>query len=149
MLLSQVATPIGPGRSGASGRACADQGGVVSVSQAVEHRSCALGASVARIAHVSGKRNGSQSLELTGCGLGKQTDFPMAGMITEGNGRTIGFANSPWLLRIRTWAPSISFGLQPMPAFWLNPKRSPDGQFLSISGTRAVFRTVRPHGCGS
>ena len=52
MLLSQVATPIRARAVGSERTSLAhDQGGVVSVSQAVEHRSCALGASVARIAH--------------------------------------------------------------------------------------------------
>ena len=54
-------------------------------------------------------------------------------------GEPSGLRIPPWLLRIRTWAPSISFGLQPMPAFWLNPKRSPDGHFLSISGDKGSF----------
>ena len=51
----------------------------------------------------------------------------------------------PWVLRIRTSAPSNFFGSQPMPAFWLRPKRLPEGAVSSISGVMGS----RPRGPGA
>jgi len=42
----------------------------------------------------------------------------------------------PWVLRIRNSGSSRCAGFQPMPAFWLRPKRLPEGWVSSISGER-------------
>src|SRR5688572_4480047 len=39
----------------------------------------------------------------------------------------------PWVDRIRNSRPVIAAASQPMPAFWLQPNRSPDGRSRSIS----------------
>ncbi len=51
----------------------------------------------------------------------------------------------PWVLRIRTSEPSSFCGSQPMPAFWLRPKRLPEGAVSSISGVMGS----RPRGPGA
>src|SRR3954471_20304601 len=40
----------------------------------------------------------------------------------------------PWVLRMRNSLPPTAAGSQPMPAFWVQPKRSPEGRLRSISG---------------
>src|SRR5689334_3084705 len=40
----------------------------------------------------------------------------------------------PWVLRMRNSRPPMRAGSQPMPAFWVQPKRSPEGRSRSISG---------------
>jgi len=71
-----------------------DDGCVIAVSQAVHHPACALRPSVAWIADEAGEGNGLDPLELFSGSLGQQTDFPMAGVISQGNRSAIRGANS-------------------------------------------------------
>src|SRR5712671_3115834 len=40
----------------------------------------------------------------------------------------------PWVLRMRNSLPPTAAGSQPMPAFWVQLKRSPEGRLRSMSG---------------
>ena len=88
--LSQVATPSTPRRVGSERirRRKIDRG-VVAIGQAVEHRRRSLRTPVARIGARSGKGNRAGALELAGGRLHQQPDFPVAGVVAEGDGRSV------------------------------------------------------------
>ncbi len=56
-----------------------------------------------------------------------------------------GARRPPWVLRMRTSEPMSFCGSQPMPAFWLRPKRLPEGAVSSISGVMGSW----PRGPGA
>ena len=57
--------------------------GIVAIGQAVEHARRALRPAIARIGAITGERNRLQFAKFFGSGLDQQTDFPMAGVITQ------------------------------------------------------------------
>ena len=74
-------------------------------------------------------------LNSRGCRLDEQPDLPVSGVIPEGDRCPVGCTDAAVRgqhqeLRARR-APTAS---QPMPAFCVHPKRSPDGRSRSISG---------------
>lgn len=71
-----------------------DDGGVVAVGQAVEHRGRAVGTTVARIADVAGKRSRPVGGERARGFLHEQADFPVTGVVAEGDGRAVGGADA-------------------------------------------------------
>ena len=82
----------------ASGRQRSDQPAehrrrVVAIGQAVEHRRRALRPSVARIGAGAGERDRARCLELTRRRFHQQADFPVSGVIPEGDRRAVWRAN--------------------------------------------------------
>ena len=83
----------------------------------------------------AGEGDGAERFEFLGRGVHEQADFPVAGVIAQRDGRAVGGANAAVgaedqeLLARR--APA---GSQPMPASCDQPKRSPEGRWISISG---------------
>ncbi len=71
-----------------------DRSRVVAVGQRIEHSGGALGAAVARIGAIGRERDGAARLQLFGRGVHQQADFPMACVIAERHGRTVGRADS-------------------------------------------------------
>ncbi len=71
-----------------------DAGGVVTVGQGIEHAGGALRAAVARVGAIGREGHGAEALELFRGGVHEQGDFPVAGVIAEGDGRAIGGANA-------------------------------------------------------
>ena len=60
-------------------------GGVIAIRQAVEHAGGSLRPAIAGIGTKPGKGNDLQPAKFLRRGLNEQSDFPMTGMITEGN----------------------------------------------------------------
>ena len=82
----------------ASGRQRSDQPAehrrrIIAIGQAVEHRRRALRPSVARIGAGAGERDRASCLELTRRCFHQKADFPVPGVITEGNRRAVWRAN--------------------------------------------------------
>ena len=69
-------------------------GGVVAVGEGVEHAGGAVGAAVAGIAHVAGEGNRAVRGEGARGLLHEQADFPVAGVVTERDGRSVGCADA-------------------------------------------------------
>ncbi len=59
--------------------------GVVTIREAVEHRRRPLRAAITWVRTDRGKRDGAGALELAGGGLHQQADFPVPGVITQGD----------------------------------------------------------------
>ena len=73
--------------------------------------------------------------------LEQQADFPMSGVIAERDGRAIGArACRRACESIRNSLPPSAAGFQPMPAFCVQPNRSPEGRSRSIFGGQAAAR---------
>ena len=70
------------------------RGRVVAIGQAVEHRRRALRAAVTRIGAGARERDGARRLELACRRFHQQSDFPVAGVIAEGDRRAVGGANA-------------------------------------------------------
>ncbi len=68
--------------------------GVVAIGQAVHHAVRALRAAVARIGDEAGKRDHVRRAQRLGRGAHEQPDFPVAGVIAEGEGSAVGLANA-------------------------------------------------------
>jgi hypothetical protein len=75
-------------------QAAEDAGGVVAVSQRVEHAGGALRAAVAGVGAVGGEGDGPERFELPGRGFHEQADFPVAGVVAERDGRAVGRADA-------------------------------------------------------
>jgi hypothetical protein len=71
-----------------------DDGRVVAIGEGIEHSNGALGTSVAGIADGTGEGNGAERSEFARGGFHHETDFPMAGVIAEGDGVAVGSAQS-------------------------------------------------------
>ena len=74
--------------------AAEDGGGVVAVGQGIEHAGGALGAAVAGVGAVGGEGDGAERLQFFGGGVHEQADFPVAGVVAEGDGRAVGGADA-------------------------------------------------------
>ena len=88
----------GDAEHAAAGRQRSDQPAehrrrVVAIGQAVEHRRRALRAPVARIGAGAGERDRAGCLELTRRRFHQQPDFPVSGVIAEGDRRAVWRAN--------------------------------------------------------
>ena len=134
--LSQVATPSTPRRVGSeriSRRNTMRR--VVAVRQAVEHRRRALRAAVARVG-ARRRRTGSRRSRVnsSAAALHEQPDLPVAGVVAERDRRAVGARGCRRACeRIRNSLPPSAAGSQPMPAFCVQPNRSPRGRSRSIS----------------
>ena len=71
-----------------------DRRRVVAIRQAVEHRRRTLRAAVARVGARSGERNRSRAGEFTGGRFHQQADFPVTGVITKRDRRSIRCADA-------------------------------------------------------
>ena len=113
-----------------------DDGGVVAVGQAVHH---------ARSCPGSGRRRGRRPMPAKGttpepCSSSRRprrrAGRPPSGRCGSRarSGSPVGARRPPWVLRIRNGsAVDLACRSQPMPAFWVRPNRSPEGQERSIS----------------
>ena len=75
-------------------QAAEDGGGVVAVGEAVEHAWSALGAAVAGVGAIGGEGDGAGGFEFARGGFHEQADFPVAGVVAEGDGRAVGGADA-------------------------------------------------------
>ena len=134
--LSQVAMPITPRPTRQrADQAPHDDRRVVAIRQAVEHAGRALGAAVARIAAVGGKRHDARLAQRLGGGFDQQADLPVARCDSRARSECRRASRRPpCVLRIRTCALFTSAGFHPMPASWVMPNRLPLGSASSISG---------------
>src|SRR5262249_41356529 len=69
-------------------------GRVVPIRKAVEHPHRALSSPVTGVGTIGRERNGFEVSQFARRGLNEQSDFPMAGVITEGNWFSIGRATA-------------------------------------------------------
>ncbi len=112
----------------------------------IEHAGGALGASVAGVGAGSGEGNGVERLQRDGGFGDERAEFPVAGMKAERDGGSVGSAQAAVGAEDEDFRARASFcGSQPMPAFWLRPKRLPEGAVSSISGVMGS----RPRGPGA
>ena len=122
---------------------------VVAIRQAVEHAGRALRAAVARIGDIrrrtASRRSASQ---LLGRGLAPAGRLPSARCDSPARSAVPSGARSPpCVLRIRNCLrPSSSAGSQPMPAFCVQPNRSPLALSRSISSVSGRCRPGQAHG---
>ena len=71
-----------------------DGRGVVAIGQGIEHSGCALAAAVARVGAIGGERDGAEGFQFLGGGVHQQADFPMTGVIAQGDRSAIGRADA-------------------------------------------------------
>jgi hypothetical protein len=124
------AAPRGQGTDEAAKNA----GRVVAVSQRVEHAGGALRAAVAGVGAIGSEGDGAERFELLGGGVHQEADFPVAGVVPERDGRAVGRADAAVGAENEEFLAAESRGSHPMPAFCDQPKMSPEGRAISISG---------------
>ena len=132
--LSQVATPehaLAPRQR--PDQPAEDDRRVVAIRQAVHHPGRALRPAVAGVGDHPGERHDVEPPQLLGRLLDQQADLPVPRVISQRDRLAIRPRSPPCVLRIRYGSRATSLGVQPMPAFCVRPKRSPEGQSLSIS----------------
>ena len=135
--LSQVATPITPTRVG-SDRISRPQHHrrVVAIRQDVHHPGRALRPPVARIGDVAGERHAHRALRSSSAAAASAGRLPSGRCDSRARaGVPSGSRMPPCVLRIRTSGRRIASGCQPMPAFCVQPKRSPLGRSSRSAGS--------------
>ena len=111
-----------------------DDGRVIAIRQAVHHPGGALGPSVARVGDHPRERHDVQRVAAPRPPRGRAGRSPSGRCGSPGrSGRPSGARRPPCVLRIRKGSRATSLAVHPIPAFWVRPKRSPDGHSLSIS----------------
>jgi hypothetical protein len=132
--LSQVATPSTAPRVGRlrmRRRNTVD--GVVAIGQGRTSRWCP--ASARRRGRCRPRRRARhRATQLASGGFDQQSDFPMAAVEAERDGRAVGRAQAAVRREDETSVPPSFAGSQPMPAFMVQPKRLPLGAVRNISG---------------
>ena len=95
--------------------------------QRVHHAGCALRAPIAGIGAGAGKGHGVQRLQFVS-GLGnEQSHFPMTGVKAESDRLAVLSAQTTMRAKDKELRAEQAIRIQPMPAFWLKPKRFPEG----------------------